>query len=193
MRDFETYLLGLGLSANSCIKYIKTINNVFNKGVVLDKYTPDKNPFIATNKKTTQVDKKTLGKLEIELIFKTEIAKDNPLFHYRNYFLFQIFAQGLRVSDLLTLRWSNLITGQIIFNQFKTKTPHKIKLNHIILLRLAEYLPNGNEIVNNRYDFYINENKYLMSYNDIENHYNKLQKDNINLYLKLIKSKKEKQ
>lgn len=191
MRDFETYLLGLGLSINSCIKYIKTINNVYNKGVVLDKYTPDKNPFIALNKKTTPVDKKTLGKLDIEKIFQTKISKDNPLYHYRNYFLFQIFAQGLRVSDLLTLRWSNLTTGEIVFNQFKTKTPHKIKLNHIILLRLAEYLPIGNEIVNNKYSFVVNDNKYLMSYNEIEDYYSKLQKDNINVYLKLINSKKE--
>ena len=191
MRDFETYLLGLGLSANSCIKYIKTISNVFNKGVVLEKYTPDKNPFLAVNKITTPVAKKTLGKLEIELIFKTSISKDNPLYHYRNYFLFQIFAQGLRVSDLLTLRWSNLVSGEIIFNQFKTKTPHKIKLNYIILLRLAEYLPTGNDVINNKYTFDLNNKKYLMSYSEIENHYNKLQKDNISIYLKLINSKKE--
>jgi integrase len=190
MRDFETYLLGLGLSINSCIKYIKTIKNVFNKGVKLDKFTPVKNPFISLNKKTTAVSKKTLGKFDIEKIFRTQISKDNPLYHYKNYFLFQIFAQGLRVSDLLTLRWSNLITGEIIFNQFKTKTPHKINLNFIVLLRLADYLPNGVEVVANKYSFVLNSKNYLMSYSEIESHYNKLQSENISIFMKLVNSNK---
>jgi len=191
MRDFETYLLGLGLSTNTRIKYIKTIKNVFNKGVGLDKFTPVKDPFITLNKKTTPVVKKTLGKREIETLLRTPISKDNPLHHYKNFFLFQIFAQGLRVSDLLTLRWSNLITGEIIFNQFKTKTPHKVKLNHIILLRLVDYLPNGNEIANKKYSFSLNNNDYEMTYNEVESHYNNLQSENISEYFRLSSSRRE--
>ncbi len=190
MRDFETYLIGLGLSANTCIKYIKTIKNVFNKGVGLDKFTPVKDPFITLKNKKTPVAKKTLGKREIEILLKTSISKDNPLYHYKNYFLFQIFAQGLRVSDLLTLRWSNLINGEIIFNQFKTKTPHKIKLNHILLLRLVDYFPNGIEIANKKYSFKLNNKNYQMTYNEAESHYNTLQSKNISIYLRLNQSTK---
>lgn len=191
MRDFETYLLSLDLSINSCIKYIKTIKNVFNKGVKLDKFTPVKNPFITLNKKTTPVAKKTLGRKEIEMIFLTSIDKENPLYHYKNYFLFQIFAQGLRISDLITLRWGNLITGEIVINQFKTKTPHKIKLNHIILFRLSDYLPKGEKIVNTPFKFKVNGEDYSMTYKEVEEHYNKLQKDSIGDFMRLNLSENE--
>ncbi|MFT7251559.1 MAG: integrase [Flavobacterium sp.] len=191
MRDFETYLLELGLSINSCIKYIKTIKNVFNKGVALDKFNPIKNPFITLNKKTTPVSKKTLGRKEIEMIIKTPIDKDSPLYHYKNYFLFQIFAQGIRVSDLMTLRWGNLITGEIIINQFKTKTLHKIRLNVIVLLRLADYFPKGLKIVNNKYKFNLNNVDYSMNYKEVEEYYNKLQKANIGLYIQLNMSEND--
>jgi len=190
MRDFETYLIELGLSINSCIKYIKTIKNVFNKGVALDKFTPIKNPFITLNKKTTPVSKKTLGRKEIEIIIQTPIDKESPLYHYKNYFLFQIFAQGIRVSDLMTLRWGNLITGEIIINQFKTKTLLKIRLNFIVLLRLADYFPKGVKIVNVKYKFKLKDADYSMSYREIEQHYNKLQKDSIGLFIQLNMSEK---
>lgn len=191
MRDFETYLLGQDLSINSVLKYIKTVKAVYNKGVELDKFVPTKNPFITLNKKSTPVDKKTLGRHDIELIFKAKIERDNSLYHYKNYFLFQIFAQGLRVSDLMTLRWGNLATGEIIINQFKTKNKHRVSLNFIILLRLADYLEKGSKIVNQKYGFTYAGVKYSYTYNEIEAHYDRISTEHRTEYLSLIQSKNE--
>ncbi len=192
MRDFETYLLGQGLATNSVLKYIKTVKAIYNKAVELDKFVPTKNPFITLNKKSDPVDKRTLGRKDIELIFKAKIDKDNSLYHYRNYFLFQIFAQGLRISDLMTLRWGNLVSGEIIINQFKTKTKHRVALNFIILLKIADYLPNGSKIVNTKYNFNHGSQKYSMTYSEIESHYESIANTHRTEYLSIIESKSEK-
>ncbi|WP_394777012.1 tyrosine-type recombinase/integrase [Flavobacterium sp.] len=188
MRDFETYLKEQKISINTCIKYIKKIKNVFNKAVELDKFVPGKNPFLSVNRKTAPVDKKTLGKRDIEILLKVPIEEKDPLYNCKNYFIFQIFAQGIRVSDLMTLRWGNLTSGDIIFYQFKTKTPHKIPLNFIILLRLTDYFLTGKKILNKKFSFNIGNVGYNFNYKEVEKHYEKLRKENISQFIFLSSS-----
>lgn len=190
IRDFETNLIEKQISVNTRIKYIKKIKNVYNKGVEFDKFVPSKDPFLSLKIKSAPVNKKTLGKKDIEILLRSAIEKKDPLYNCKNYFIFQIFAQGIRVSDLMTLRWENLITGEIVFHQFKTKKPHKIPLNFIILLRLTDYFLNGEKILNNKFDFTINNIEYNLNYREIEKHYQKLQKENIFQFLFLSESTK---
>jgi integrase len=190
IRDFETNLVEKQISVNTRIKYIKKIKNVYNKGVEFDKFVPSKNPFLSLKIKSAPVNKKTLGKKDIETLLKIAIEKKDPLYNCKNYFIFQIFAQGIRVSDLMTLRWGNLITGEILFYQFKTKKPHKIPLNFTILLRLTDYFLTGQKILNKKFDFNINNIEYNLNYKEVEKHYEKLQKENIFQFLFLSESTK---
>jgi integrase len=184
IRDFETYLkCSKDLSTNTCIKYLKTTKNVFKKGIELYVYETDIDPFLRINKKKTPVNKDPLTKVEIETIFNTKIDKNDPLYNTKNYFLFQIFSQGMRVSDLITLRWGNLVSGNIVFYQFKTKVPHLVSLNDIILFRLVDYFPNGNKILNTKLNFSIEGVDYNMTYPEIEKHYELVTKENISKYI----------
>nr|WP_315241001.1 site-specific integrase [uncultured Flavobacterium sp.] len=188
--DFHTYLIKQNISKNTQIKYIKKIKNVYNKGVEFDKFIPRKNPFLSLRIKSDTVNKETLGKKDIETLLKLKIEKEDPLYNCKNYFIFQIFAQGIRVSDLMTLRWGNLITGEILFYQFKTKKPHRIPLNFIILLRLTDYFLTGKKILNKKFDFKINGIEYNLNYKEVEKHYEKLQKENIFQFILLSDSTK---
>lgn len=185
VRDFETFLIGKGLSTNTCIKYLKTIKNVFKKGIEHDVFISNKNPFSTINKSKAPVNIKPLTKLEIETIFKDDIDKKDKLYNVRNYFLFQIFSQGMRVSDLFTLRWGNLTTGTIVFYQFKTKKPHRIPLNEIILFRLVDYLPSGRAIYEHKFNFSIEGVKYQMNYQEIEKQYHNVKKENISKFISI--------
>jgi integrase len=186
IRDFETYLKGKdNLSTNTCIKYLKITKNVFNKGIEFLVYSTNIDPFLRVNKIKTPVNKEPLSKLEIETIFNTEIKEDDSLYNIKNYFLFQIFSQGMRVSDLMTLRWGNLVSGDIVFYQFKTKKPHLVSLNEIILLRLVDYLPEGKNIVNTKFNFSVNDINYSMTYQEIEKHYEKVSSENISKYISI--------
>lgn len=186
IRDFETYLKCTNdLSINTCIKYLKTTKNVFKKGIEFYVYTTNIDPFLRVNKKKTPVNKEPLTKVEIETIFNTKIDKNDPLYNVKNYFLFQIFSQGTRVSDLITLRWGNLVSGNIVFYQFKTKKPHLVSLNEIILLRLVDYLPNGEKILNTKFNFSIDGIDYNMTYQEIEKQYEVISKENISKYINI--------
>jgi site-specific recombinase XerD len=186
IRDFETYLkCTKDLSTNTCIKYLKTTKNVFKKGIEFYVYTTNIDPFLRVNKKKTPVSKDPLTKVEIETIFNTKIDKNDPLYNVKNYFLFQIFSQGTRVSDLISLRWGNLVSGNLVFYQFKTKKPHLVSLNEIILLRLVDYLPNGDKILNTKFNFSIDNVDYNMTYQEIEKHYELISKENISNYINI--------
>ena len=178
VRDFETYLIGINLSKNSCIKYIRTFRNVYYQGEKLNIFQPKTNPFIILKNEHSPVEKKTLRKVDVEKIMKTEIKNDDPLYQIKNYFLFQIFGQGMRVSDLMTLRWENLTEGEIRFIQLKTKKPHIIPLNDIVVFILKDYLPSVcSKIYNKKYSIKI-DNGYSMNYEEIKEHYQKLKEEN---------------
>ena len=63
----------------------------------------------------------------------------------RNYFLFQFFSQGLRVSDLITLRWSHFVRiqeGQLKIEKIMVKTQELIKVlvNQSLTTIINEYI-----------------------------------------------------
>ena len=188
IRDFETYLKGKGnISTNTCIKYLKTTKNVFKKGIEHLVYSTNIDPFLRINKKKSKTNTDPLTRTEIELFFNTKIDEEDPLFHIKNYFLFQIFSQGIRVSDLMTLRWGNLVSGKIVFFQYKTKKPHSIPLNEIILLRLVDYFPNGRSILNTKFNFTIDGINYNMTYLEIDKYYENISKESISKYISIEK------
>lgn len=184
IRDFETYLKEKGILNNSCIKYIKTFKSVYNQGVKLGIYQQKSNPFILVKNKYSPVEKKTLKRIDIEKIFKTTFGVKDPLYNIKNYFLFQIFAQGMRVSDLMTLRWGNIKDGEINFYQLKTKTQHRIPFNDIIVLKIADYLPNrGLDIINHKFNFNVLEENFTMNFREIEEKYERIRSGNIQKFI----------
>jgi len=70
----------------------------------------------------------------------------------RNYFLFQFFSQGLRVSDLITLRWSHFvkIDGENLRIEkvmVKTQEPIKVLVNQSLTSIISKYLDRYNDVV----------------------------------------------
>jgi integrase len=134
--------------------------------------------------KYSPVEKKTLKRIDIEKMFKTTFKEKDPLYNIKNYFLFQIFAQGIRVSDLLTLRWGNIKDGEINFYQLKTKSQHRIPFNDIIVLKIADYLPNrGLDVINYSFNFEVLDKTYSMTFKEIENKYENIRSGNIQKFI----------
>ena len=108
----------------------------------------------------------------------SKFEKDDPLYNTRNFFLFQIFGQGLRVSDLLTLRFENIREGLILFDQFKTKDENTIHFTPTTLWILKDYIkhPDIEKIINRRYIYPFKGVKYTKNYEDIKTHYSEVSK-----------------
>jgi len=177
VRSFETYLYTQGLGQNSVIKYLKTIKRIWNEAVGLQIYVPSLNPFMLHKNKYAPVIKKDiLFKKDVEVIFMTKIPENHPLYHIKNYFLFQIFAQGMRISDLLTIRWGNIGVGGLQYYQFKTKDHHTVAFNDVMVFRLALYLPDkGEQAFKQKYKATLSgERFYSMTMQELDEYYLKL-------------------
>ncbi|MBK9300942.1 MAG: site-specific integrase [Bacteroidetes bacterium] len=175
--DFETYLLGNNITNNTSKKYISTVKKVFKQSHRMNVFQPKNDPFIMFENKRLQVKKNRLEKIDVDRIILTDIPENDILNEVRNYFLFQIFGQGLRVSDLLTLRWGNIVDGRIDFIQLKTKKNHSVSLNFTLLSILKNYIPDKcSEIYSKKYSVTFKEKEYNMNYQELKNHYKEISK-----------------
>ncbi len=178
--ELETYFIKKDLSNNTLKKYISIIKRVFKQSVKMNIYTPLQDPFILFENKKKSGNKEPLVKTHVDKIILKKYSENHPLYHTRKYFLFQIFGQGLRVSDLFTLRWDKINEGEIKFIQFKTKRPHTIEINDIIVFILKDYIPGKlSEVYTSKYKFKYDSIDYSMNYEEIKDKYNEIAKEHI--------------
>jgi len=62
---------------------------------------------------------------------------------HRDMFLFACYTGGIRVSDVLLLRWSDFDGTHIHLADRKTSSQHSIKLPNVSLRIIAKYKPKG--------------------------------------------------
>lgn len=97
------------LTTNSVNSYMKLINNIVRRKMKKEPYTFTVNPFVSiTYEKKKHSKRKVLDERELNYLFTTKIT-DPELDLVRDMYLFQIFASGMRISDLALLRWGNII------------------------------------------------------------------------------------
>lgn len=145
LKEFRNYLTTVKdpkiLSENTVIHYLKVIKSIINQSTKDDYYTYIKNPFNSVKFNVEKRSKSVLNEDQIDRLLKT-IIKDNNLLRTRDMFLFQVFSNGMRVSDLFLLRWNNIINNRIIYTMFKTGTVISIPLNLNIGIVFSELLDN---------------------------------------------------
>ena len=99
------------LSPNTATHYLKMVKMVIDSKLEDEPHLYVVHPFTGVKyDKKTEIERVVLTEVEIERLLNTEI-EDKQIDANRDKILFQIFASGMRVSDLLLLRWSNVITG----------------------------------------------------------------------------------
>lgn len=151
---FHTFIRNEGSAINTANYNLKSFKAVINKAIKsgLVNFTHD--PFALLKFKYTQTKNKTLTKDEVErLISKNDFVDHRKkrynnlnvsLEEFRDIFLFQLFTQGLRCSDVQLLRWSDFssVDGVIIldYTQYKTKKIMRLKLTLIALKMLNRRL-----------------------------------------------------
>ncbi len=184
VEQYEIFIRNKGISNNTTKKYVSILGRIYNLAIKKQVFIMTQNPFVTFENSKISVNKERLTKIELENIMQTEIEPGTTLYNTRNCFLFQVFGQGIRVSDLLTLRWGNIVEGRLDFFQFKTKKKLSIKLNYNLLLILKDLLPDRcNEIMNAKYKVHIEENLEL-TYFELQKKYKKFAKENLHEFIK---------
>ena len=170
IEGFETYLLSLGLIENTTKNYINTIKRLYTKSLGEGVFTTTLNPFVNFKNVRQVVRKNFLEKKHVECIMMSEFERNDPLYNIRNYFLFQIFGQGLRVSDLLTLRWGNLKEGVLVFTQYKTKKLNQIYLTPTTIWILKDFVESEEikKSISRKNVYTFKDKKYNHTYDEIK-------------------------
>lgn len=167
LKDFQTYLISLKYEKGAKIGqlrvsgitqkgYFDTIKAILNQAIKEDKYNPKKHPFLAFEPVKFEVIRKNLNKDEFEKINNIvknpdEVASEkffperksipDDIFISAQKFKFQYYALGMRVSDMLLLKWSNIVENRIEYMMFKTKRTINFLITNELYRILYHFLP----------------------------------------------------
>ena len=115
---------GKVLSKNTVLNNMKRFRTLTRKAVKLGFLSADKDPFLNYEFHWLPTTKDKLEVDEIDRIIKLDLDEGSMQWHTRNCFLFSFYCAGIRVGDLLQLRWRNVEGGRLIYQMGKN---HKMR------------------------------------------------------------------
>lgn len=90
---------------------------------------PDKNPFLTFKYSGVKTIKDKLDIEEIRKIESLDLSEGSLIWNCRNYFLFSFYCAGIRIGDLIQLRWSNITSeNRICYEMGKNHKVRDLKL-----------------------------------------------------------------
>ena len=138
---FEHHLRSIGNKPNTIHKDLKGIRRVFNTAYRQNLIEHNQNPFLKYQLKLVKTVREHLTEDELRQLEGLKLDPNSRLELHRDMFVFACYAGGLRVSDLLLLKWSNFDGTHIRFTIRKTNTQHTLKLPNPALAILGRYKP----------------------------------------------------
>jgi integrase len=99
---------GKVLNRNTVLNNMKRFRTLTRKAVKLGYLSADKDPFLNYEFHWLPTTKDKLESDEIDRIIKLDLEEGSMLWHARNCFLFSYYCAGIRVGDLIQLRWRNV-------------------------------------------------------------------------------------
>ena len=157
IKRYEDYLMNnLGNNRNTITVNLKTLAKLV--GDIYRNHDMDEtgNPFRKMKFKREQTERVYLEIDEIRKIQNLKFKLQSPLYDARELFLFECFS-GIRISDLLTLKWKNITDKEISIRVRKTKKNLTVPLHNqvkaILEKRKRIIENNGGEIHPEKYVF----------------------------------------
>lgn len=143
LKRFELYLKNdLKNKVNTRNKNFRVIRLIINKAIEEGYLEYSKNPFFIFKLSKGEDSKKVgLSIEELNTIIKLDLSNNDTLINTRNYFLFCFYNAGMRIGDLICLKWSNIANGRLIYTTNKSNDTKEIdlKLRHESLAILKKY------------------------------------------------------
>ena len=144
LRDFKARLIGeFKISERTAINYLILIRTIYNRGIrngyVESKYYPFGKGKIQL--KFPDSIKRGLSQKEIDAIVQLDLSDKPKHDHARSIFLCCYALAGMRVSDLLRLRWSSIDTKEkkLYYSMGKNNKFGALKLNEKVLTLFKRY------------------------------------------------------
>ncbi len=113
---------------NTVIANFRAIRRILNEAVEDKHLEFAKNPFLTYKLTWKNTEKVFLTEEEIAAIEDLPLDKESMKYHHRNMYILACYAGGIRISDLITLKWSNFDNTHLLLNTQKTGSVISIKL-----------------------------------------------------------------
>ena len=189
LEKFKIYLASQKeASPRSVANHLLLIRTIFNKaiseGLVDQKYYPFGNGKIKV--KLPETIKIGLDEKEIQKIIQLKLEEGTQLFHARNKWLFSFYFAGMRISDVLQCKWSDLSEGRLHYRMGKNQKVVSVKIPDKVIGILDYYKKEKSK----KSDFIFSDLKTANT-SDKKDLYRKINTaiKSTNDYLKLIASK----
>lgn len=96
------------LHPNYIAKILQYTSAVFESAEKARLIRHEDNPFNIYSIKTVKTDREELTLEEVQRIIHLDLEPNTREWHSRNFFLFAMYCAGIRIGDVLCLRWSNI-------------------------------------------------------------------------------------
>lgn len=131
LEDYERWMKNHDKSPTTVSIYVRCLRRLFNLAIIKGDVKREKYPFgsESTNKyepPQSKNIKKALHISEIEKLFSYETIDKNERF-YLDLFLFSYLANGMNMADICLLKYSHIISNEIVFIRKKISTKRKLK------------------------------------------------------------------
>ena len=112
------------LHPNYIAKILRYTSSVLYSAEKAKLLKPEDNPFRTYSIKRVTTDREELSLDEVKKIMELELNEGSREWHSRNFFLFAMYCAGIRIGDLLCLRWTNIVDDRLHYQMGKN---HKIQ------------------------------------------------------------------
>jgi integrase/recombinase XerD len=139
IKTYVKHLQAIGNANNTIHSNLKVFKMLCNKAVKEGVIEMQNNPFTKYSFKWENVEKVFLTEDEILAMQKVGVKRGSLMEVHQDMFVFASFTGGIRVSDLLTLRWEDFDGINLSLFVQKTKSHLSIKVPNIALEILSKY------------------------------------------------------
>jgi integrase len=140
---YQTYLkVVLKNKTNTCNNSFKFINQMFKKAYSLDLIEHNLNPFNRFKIKEEKTQRNYLTEEELQKVIDYKTVVGSRMEVHKDMFVFASYTGGIRVSDMLQLKWQNFDGSNLNITMRKTGGQVSIKVPNAGLSILDKYRTN---------------------------------------------------
>jgi integrase/recombinase XerD len=140
IKKFQRYLSGkLNNKQNTIHANLKVIRRIITEAVSEELITYEKNLFLKIKLRCEKSNRAFLLDDELDKLENLPLTGDSRMQYHRDLYIFSAYSGGIRISDLLLMRWKHFDGTHLNFRIKKTKEDIRIRLPEKSLLILQVY------------------------------------------------------
>lgn len=128
LKDFDTFCERSGMNVNGRAFYMRAIRVIWNDAIDRELVSLDKYPFRRFKIKKADTKHLNMPIDDFRTLMNLNCNEKPHIQRYRDIFMLSFYLCGMNIKDLLYLRKSDIIGGEVSIVRGKTNVPIRVKL-----------------------------------------------------------------